>query len=438
MQQSCADLSELTTALQAEIEAAPYHVVPGCTSCELHLEGTAVIQLHRPRIGIYAEGGTHDIPAEFKTRWTDPKDDLQHVIKGGKQKSQPSATVQEIMSIVDPNAGAIVQRAASRGIEAAIEMTDGYRYSINNAWNAGEAAYRFSYICQDSMQNKDRHANGAVGQQNIAEQKKRTRKPTYDCKGSVTVKFNEETGRVEVCYKHLAIHPTVAERKAMPRPPRKARKTVQYGGQHLEGEDCVGNLQAVSNVGKKRKRDADMPAHNNAPNEVSLSLAELLRQDEKARSPLKQTPLLNPTSAHTAGVQYDLPSWNNPSPAPSQAPTQRIPHPGQHPQQLQSPYTPSQQPGSAQPQHNNRSQPFQNSQDVGFGTLVPPNHNAQQWLQPMTPQSVQQNGRQRPQEPMSYTMYVPPPEPPHVPPQGKPHVPPPVNAYSQRPSWAQI
>ncbi len=370
VQQSCATLAELTTALKAAIDASPNHPIPGCTSCELTLDSSAVIPLHRPNIGPYAEGGAHDLPAEFKVRWADPEEDLQHALKGSAHKSQPIATVQEIISVADPTARSIVQRAASRGIEAAVEATDGYRYSFNNAWSAkNQDGLRFSYICQDSMQNKDRHVNGAARtQQTTVKERAAGRKPTYDCKGNISVKCSAEKGRIEVVYKHFAVHPTVAERRAMPKGYEAVAQQHEVreinGEAYGDGRGLVGALQGeqaafdaspttvqqAANVVRKRKRGADGPVYEKQSRSDGPSLAELLKRSTDAKPQPKQKPPTRNTntSLHAAGVQYDLPSWEKPLPVPLPRPLQAQQTNWKHPIPYQPPYTPLQQRGSTQ------------------------------------------------------------------------------------------
>ncbi|KAK5174784.1 peroxisomal 2 4-dienoyl-CoA reductase sps19 [Saxophila tyrrhenica] len=375
IQQTCATLSELEKVLKNATEAAPYSTAPGCTSCELFLESTALIPLHRPVIGPYSEGGEHDIPSKFKTRWADAEEDQQYAFKGGERKQQPIATVQEIVDISDSVSQASVQRAASRGIQAAIEAADWFRYSFNNSWSAkNENGLRFSYICQDSLQNKDRHANGAARNQIVPlSERVEVRKQTWDCKGSISVKCCPEKTRIEVSYKHFAVHPTYAERKPAPRRSGARmhmgcaeggvvqrmgggggdRQENGLAGALLDTQAAYGEASAglPPNVGKKRKRMTFGANYGKPLINDDLSLAELLKRSEDAKVPPKQsTPKQNASldpAGNGGGVQYDLPSWEKPPLEPLQRPLQR---PVQTPQTndkrplpYQLPYTPTQQ-----------------------------------------------------------------------------------------------
>ena len=376
----CTTLDELQEALKDDIEGGTESVIPECTTAELSLGSSALIPLHRPIIGPYADGGEHDLPPEFKTSWTDISDDPAANTAYAK-KSHPQATVEAIVNVQDAHTRQIVQRAASRAIVAAIEGTDGFKYNFNNAWAAkDESGQRFSYICQDSMQNKDRHANGFTRTQKHlkGEGERGARKPTYDCKGSVSVKCSLHRKCIDVYYRHYAIHPTLEERKTMPRVPGPRlgldpirAQPPMYFGRTAQNEEKVadtgglfGRLQAeksayvpppntqvtpvtgrqeASNIGKplKRKRDSEYTVPSSEPGKP-LSLVELLRQSESAGSPSARS-VSTPKSAsnrHPPPVTYDLPSWQTPPPVPVNRQTK----PPQYGTQYGAPYPPPYQP----------------------------------------------------------------------------------------------
>lgn len=289
------DLDAMIAALRADIEASAESPIPECTTTELSLHGSAFVPLLRPTIGPYADGGSQDLPEEFKVNFPDSNQDKDKNAQLDSQENNnadgsssqpppppkpsllrldplrdsPQASVDSTLTITDSKARAIVQRAASRGLVQHIENLDGFRYSFNNAWSAkDEDGLRFSYICQDSMQNKDRHANGFARTQKNSNNRRGgsdapvrgPRKATYDCKGTVSVKFSAKLRAVVIQYRHYAIHGTVADRKP---PPRGVPSGIR---------------------GMKRKRHSDgplpppgrMPPPPRPPSEPSLF--ELLQQ----------------------------------------------------------------------------------------------------------------------------------------------------------------
>jgi hypothetical protein len=281
----------------------------------------------------------------------------------GVTTTLPKTSITNILNASAGQARQIVQRAASRALVQAIEATDGFKYSFNNAWSAkDEEGLRFSYICQDSMQNKDRHANGFHKTQKHlkGEGERGPRKPTYDCKGSISVKFSQVRKCVEVYYRHYAIHASVAERKAArfstPKPKRPVRlsgppapatvpqRPIDRGGLlgALQSEqsafDEPGHMAppprptAVPN-NLKRKRDADRPVMP-MRDESNMSLADLLQQSEEASKPAPTDPNPKASAGYTVAppVDYALPSWQ--APPPPQPPPVRSP-------QQQQPYQPS-------------------------------------------------------------------------------------------------
>ncbi|KAK5687062.1 hypothetical protein LTS10_001199 [Elasticomyces elasticus] len=332
-------LQELTDALKREIAECTQSELPELTTCELSIQDGATLPLLRPTIGPYSDGGEHDLPAEYKTVWTDGTEGYP-----GVTSILPKATVASILAAPEGQPRQIVQRAASRAIVQALESTDGFKYSFNNAWAAkDEGGLRFSYICQDSMQNKDRHANGFTKTQkhlkSPGEGERGPRKPTYDCKGSVSVKFSSSRRRVDVYYRHYAIHSAVADRRppARPVPVHKAKppRASAPANAHTHiappEPDTGGLLGALQDQNSafevpmpgrsdpskslKRKRTSDVPVRRD-PNKP-LSLVELLQQSESAQSPIEKAEI-KPT-AHTLvppPIEYNLPSWQAPPPPP--------------------------------------------------------------------------------------------------------------------------
>ena len=373
----CYSLDELTNAIREEIEAGAQSSVPECTTSELSLALSAWVPLHRPNIGPYAEGGEHDLPAEFKTSWTN----------GGKDgtKQYPQATVQDIISLEDQHDRQTVQRAASRGILAAVEAADGFKYSFNNAWAAkDDDGMRFSYICQDSTQNKDRHANGFTRtlKHLKGEGERGPRKPTFDCRGSVSVKCSLQRECVDIYYRHYAIHPKVKERQPFRKSSSMLRQdynplgSSQPASQHneetgglfakLQAENSAYDMPSkpqamtevdthqASNIGRplKRKRETDAPVQSRNPDKT-LSLAELLKQSEAAKP--KPNPKATPAKTAKAPVRppplnYDLPSWQPPDPVPVAKPPKQRSNPP--PESLPPSYQPPYQPTPTRQAHN--------------------------------------------------------------------------------------
>ncbi|KAF2862339.1 hypothetical protein K470DRAFT_255973 [Piedraia hortae CBS 480.64] len=266
----------------------------GRTPCELHLSEDSVLPLLRPAVGPYAKGGVHDLPPEYETSPLDI----------------PSAIVSHLLATPTGEPRQIVQRAASRAIVRAIETTDGFRYVFNNVWAAmNEEGLRFSYICQDSVQNKERHRNKAFSE---SPQGGNGRKPTFDCKGCISIKFSQTRRRIDVNYRHLPIHDAVPGMR-------------------------ISHMQ-VATSHKSR-------SVSGSPSQRPLSLAALLEQSGDSSledifpSPFPdQQPL---RSSRITPVDYALPSWYVVSPEPpdysmqstyttppqyTQLTTPRIPH----------------------------------------------------------------------------------------------------------------
>ena len=304
------DLDELVTLLQADIDAAFVDGVHECVKSELSLGGNAFVPLMRPNIGPYADGGNQDLPADFKKNFTaeiakekrasqeednqtesrtqsqdapqqntdtpatQPENGLSEAQQPASSsatqqtpskpanpepeedplKNCPNATVDCILNIADADVRAIIQRAASRGLVQRIVNLDGYKYMFNNFWTSrvdGDGL-RFSYTCRDSLQNKDRYAHVPARATTTAPSQKadvvpRRTKESWDCKGSISIKFSQTVGAIIIQYRHAAIHPTHAERKRPPRKPAGPRAPGFRGPGRPKGS-----------TGTKRKRDSDV------------------------------------------------------------------------------------------------------------------------------------------------------------------------------------
>jgi hypothetical protein len=141
------------------------------------------------------------------------------------------------------------QRAVGRVILKSISSVDGFNYFEKEAWDTKhQDGYRFKYLCRDSFQNKDRSANKNRGSgasilipptsaEASAEQSPGKRKallqltvandllilivdaarlPTYDCKGSIFVKFSQSQQIVDVVYQHFPVHRQAPSKDSMP------------------------------------------------------------------------------------------------------------------------------------------------------------------------------------------------------------------------------
>ena len=304
------DLDELMGLLQAEIDAAFKDGVHECVKTELSLGGNAFVPLMRPNIGPYADGGKQDLPADFKKNFpadlakekrasqeednqaesqTQSQDPSQKDVdtpatqpENGSSEAQepasssttqqtpsqpaiptpedplkkcPNATVDCILGIADTDLRSIVQRAASRGLVQRITNLDGYKYMFNNFWKSHHDGdgLRFSYTCRDSLQNKDRYAHVPARATTTPPARRapnilaRRVKESWDCMGSISIKFCQTVGAIIIQYRHAAIHPTHASRK---RPPRKPARPKDPGAR--------GPGRPKGSVGTKRKRDSEI------------------------------------------------------------------------------------------------------------------------------------------------------------------------------------
>ncbi|KAE9967385.1 hypothetical protein BLS_006416 [Venturia inaequalis] len=187
------------------------------------------------------------------------------------------------------------QRAVGRIILSSVQKVDGFKYFEKEAWDTKHTdGYRFKYLCRDSFQNKDRAANksrssnasaivlsnGPEANGNVSPGKEAARLATYDCKGSIFVKFSSSQQIVDVVYQHLPIHrepansaallPTAGPSSAVPLPSNAL--THEESGEPVETTEPLQNnmsmqmpsapvatAEAAPVKPKKRKRASKLP-----------------------------------------------------------------------------------------------------------------------------------------------------------------------------------
>ena len=306
-------LEEFAALLQAEVDASCVDGVHEVCKTELSLAGMAFIPLMRPKIGPYAEGGVQDLPEDFKKNYPEidtiedataeseqsqtGQGDTQGQMQGPSTqdvaptqtqqdgsaapeqtstesnpgstqkppapplppledplKTCPTASVDSILDIEDADVRGIVQRAASRGLIQRIMNLDGFKYMFNNFWTSRHDGdgLRYSYNCRDSLQNKDRHAHVPARASTVPpvhrEMLRRT-KESWDCKGSISIKFSPAIRAIVVQYRHAAIHPTIEDRRRPPRKPSAPRSSRPPG-------------RPRGSRGTKRKRNEEFDGHS--------------------------------------------------------------------------------------------------------------------------------------------------------------------------------
>ena len=300
-----------------------------CASFEIALDVDTSIPLLRPQFGPYSDGERHDIPAVFKTNCAATCDDNDNVVLSSFQ-----ATVHDLVSVTDRQDRQIIQRAAARGIVSIMESVDGFKYSINNVWASKEDdGHRFSYICQDSMQNKDRHANGGKG--SAIDQV--IRKPTFNCKGTVAIKFSMLRSTVEVHYTHHLLHPPVAHNPSRGRSAKSAKQNLVFkpyrnsdpgeGGlaAALGNDAATGARSENSNIGKPLKRKQGWPEVCSGAQSAQrgmrkpMTLRDCLRVEAKKNSTKTSAPRQSKAMIpnRPPPMDFDLPSWAKPPTPPA-------------------------------------------------------------------------------------------------------------------------
>jgi hypothetical protein len=254
-------LDELETLLKEHIDKCKDKPVPETVYAQFLFDNSVVFQIKDTSDGI-RDHFPHLQDAQYNTG------------------PSPLPVTEAVAQVSDTKLKLRRQRAVGRAILRSIQAVDDFNYFEKEAWDTKHAdGYRFKYLCKDSYQNKDRAANksrkstdpssfqsingagsasgtpsaqpppitgppdaSASGDQSptkgdVSEWFKKhgitppaaespSRLPTYDCKGSIFVKFSSSQGVVDVVYQHLPIHNSTNERAPDPIPERQSRASL--------------------------------------------------------------------------------------------------------------------------------------------------------------------------------------------------------------------
>ncbi|KAK5016108.1 hypothetical protein LTR39_002253, partial [Cryomyces antarcticus] len=199
-------LSSFEASLRHHIDNRVVNISPGgVETCELTFKPRSVFIIAHPP----------EAPAASPSQ----SGDVQTIRDESSEfdKIKFSISVSEVLAIQDMSDRLKKQREIAKALVDVAQRVDGFKYSFGNNWNAkDEDGFRFSYQCNDSLQNKDRQANGLRLNAKAPYHGygvRGARKITYDCRGSVSVKFSAVRNCLDVQYRHIPIHKTVAERK---------------------------------------------------------------------------------------------------------------------------------------------------------------------------------------------------------------------------------
>ncbi|KAK5937711.1 hypothetical protein PMZ80_009840 [Knufia obscura] len=216
----CKDVDDLETNL-AEYLSAPTAPAEHAT-IEFHFPVTAAFMVY-----------TRDFKRDATTAWTAA--DVPDLMR-----RTAVSVVEVLQETANPKDQIVRQKAVARTIVEAVQRADGFRYSFHNNWMSREdRAHRFSFFCNDSTLNKGRAANGGAGSEG-----RERRKPVYDCKGLVAIKFSITKNNLEVHYRHIPLHKTFEERAPPPRRESKRRRLLE-----------VLDPKAIERLPKKQKKD---------------------------------------------------------------------------------------------------------------------------------------------------------------------------------------
>lgn len=220
----CKDVDDLETYLRDYLEAPTANAEHA--TIEFHFPVTAAFMVY-----------TRDFKRDPSTNWSSA--DVTDLMR------KTAVSVYEVLQETqNPKEQIVRQKAVGRTIVEAVQRADKFKYSFHNNWLSREdQAHRFSFFCNDSTLNKGRAANGGAGTEG-----KVSRKPVYDCKGLIAVKFSVTKQNLEVHYKHIPLHGTFDERAPLPRRESKRRRMLE-----VLDPDRLKNLREM----RRKKIDAE-------------------------------------------------------------------------------------------------------------------------------------------------------------------------------------
>ncbi|KAK5000977.1 hypothetical protein LTR66_000256 [Elasticomyces elasticus] len=269
-------LAALTHALSDQLKPNTGGEIPQLTQCAFSLDAHARLPVVRPH----------------EHHWSAME---------GPESQQLALSVYEVVLIPEGKGRQTTQRNIARGIINAIMRVDGFKYAFNNNWHSkDDGGYRFSYTCLDSLQNKDRHANAyqrttkkisGLGVPGI-------RKPTYDCKGSIAVKFSGVRQCIDVVYRHNAIHATAADGTSPLA--KRQRNTLNTDSIYEQSSSLLTEHSPMSPYPDTMAR-----LHHSDKEEREPSLVDLLRESMAQNPP---PPTMAVGLPQTAAYHVALPS----------------------------------------------------------------------------------------------------------------------------------
>ena len=278
---SCRNLEEVQNHARAVINTNSGGFFPTFVAANFSLPATAEFRIpHNSKVGgndveVAVENGEGSSEKKHSTATSAPPETL---LLNGLQILNSRDNVKEQEKIC---------REVAKVITQAIAEVDGFGYSLGSSWKSKTDGHRFTFICQDSLQNRDRKSNisskakkngeASMGtearpasteprpplvestDENKRKGQKGSKLPTYDCGGMIRVKFNTTIQNITIYYGHAAIHRTVASRRAA-LAEEAAAKSAASSNQHLVTEQTVDSVgSGASQMGEEPPITGPLP-----------------------------------------------------------------------------------------------------------------------------------------------------------------------------------
>ncbi|KAF2497706.1 hypothetical protein BU16DRAFT_322903 [Lophium mytilinum] len=186
------NLENLAFHFQNELQSTAQSIIPETDSAQFIFYSDSMIQL--------SATSAHNGTAGYKHA---------SLVPNGNPKTAISLE-EALYRTAEPKPKVKHQRVVAKSIIEVFQKVDGFKYTERQASNNIEDGTRFKFVCADSLQNRDRVANGASRSQGSSalpiERKPDKHKATFDCGGSICITFSLKKDCINVVYRHNPIH----------------------------------------------------------------------------------------------------------------------------------------------------------------------------------------------------------------------------------------
>lgn len=172
--------------------------------------------------------------------------------------------------INQPTDDPALQKLVAKHIVTSLGNVDGSSWIVRSV-SRNSSGWTFTYLCKNSTQSWMRQNSKNTAKLRVGESSGKDgydpvnlARPAFDCRGSITIAFVQNSRMITVKLEHTPLHKTVAELAELFKPPPPLPRAEV--GRRKEGESNRRKTQAANGVGngedgsrKKRKKKSTNP-----------------------------------------------------------------------------------------------------------------------------------------------------------------------------------